>query len=33
MESPDRLDAYVWAATHLLQYTPYGAQSKRAFAA
>jgi len=29
-ESPDRLDAYVHAATHLLEYTPYGLKSKTA---
>ena len=29
-DSPDRLDAYVHAATHLLQYTPYGATSRTA---
>lgn len=29
-DSPNRLDAYVHAATHLLQYTPYGLKSKTA---
>lgn len=29
-DSPDRMDAYVWAATHLMEYTPYGAKSKQA---
>lgn len=30
MPSPNRLDAYVHAATHLLQHTPYGLKSKTA---
>lgn len=30
-KSPNRLDAYVWAATELLSHTPYGIKSKQAF--